>query len=487
MLNNRELTYLPHWLCDKGMIFFGVAFGLCCLLFYNYIMEARFALTSIAMVLLFFGLGQALSKRWVWMDERKFVQAIFLCGFFIRLCWVIYSYYFNIDFYGKALGDGADTEWYMPTAWAGVDAIKSGKWNFWEVMRNEWGAAIDDIGYPLFLMVEYLIIGNFSDVFIPFVVKAIMSAYCAIFIYRVARLHFGEGTGRIAAYFVMLNPNMIYWCGTMMKETEMVFFTCWFIYLMDSALSSEKITVARVLPAVLVGMYLFLFRSALGLVGFAAVLMSVVFTSQRVLSWGKKVFAGVMVAGLLLVGMGENLQTQTERVAQSIQSNEQSVNMNWRANRKDASGRQNKLITKYATATVFAPLIFTIPFPTFTQANTGQILQQMLSGGSFIKNILSFFVILVMFILLLSGEWRKHVFIIAFTCGYLVALVYSNFAQSGRFHMPVMPMLMMFAAYGVSIAHNRPTFKRWFLYVCFVEVVACIIWNWFKLAGRGMI
>lgn len=487
MLNDRELTYLPHWLCDKGLMFFGVAFGLCTLLFFNYVMEFRYAATSILSVLLFFGLGQVLSKRWVWMDERKFVQAIFLCGFFIRLCWIIYIYYFNIDYYGKALGDGADTEWYMPTAQAGVEAIKSGKWNFWEVMRNDWLAAVDDMGYPLFLMIEYLFVGNFSDVFVPFLVKAVMSAYCAIFIYRVARVHFGEGVGRIAAYFVMLNPNMIYWCGTMFKEPEMVFFTCWFFYLMDSALSSEKITVARVLPAALVGMYLFLFRSALGLVAFAAVLMSVVFTSQRVLSWGKKVFAGVMVAGLLLIGMGENLQIQTESISRSLHSNEQTVNMQWRSERKDATGRQNKLIAKYATATVFAPLIFTIPFPTFNQADSGQILQQMLSGGSYIKNILSFFVILVMFIFLFSGEWRKHVFIIAFTCGYLVALVFSNFAHSGRFHMPVIPMLMMFAACGISLAHNRPKFQRWFLYVCFIEVAACIVWNWFKLAGRGMI
>lgn len=487
MLDNRELTYLPHWLCDKGMIFFGVAFGLCTLLFFNYTMEFRYAGTSILSVLLFFGLGQVLSKRWVWTDERRFIKAIFLCGFFIRLCWVIYAYYFNIDYYGKALGDGADTTWYMPTAWAGVDAIKSGKWNFWEVMRNEWMAGIDDIGYPLFLMVEYLIIGNFSDVFIPFVVKAILSAYCAIFIYRIARVHFGEGTGRIAAYFVMLNPNMIYWCGTMMKEPEMVFFTCWFIYLMDSALSSEKITVARVLPAALVGMYLFLFRSALGLVAFAAVMMSVVFTSRKVLSWGKKIVAGVMVAALLFIGMGDNLQMQTERVAQSIQSNEQAGNMQWRSQRKDVGGRQNKLIIKYATAAVFAPLIFTVPFPTFNQADTGQYLQQVLSGGSYVKNILSFFVILAMIILLLSGEWRRHVFIIAFTCGYLVALVFSNFAHSGRFHMPVIPLLMMFAAYGISLAHHRPKFQRWFLYVCCIEVAACIFWNWFKLAGRGMI
>lgn len=487
MLNNRELTYLPHWLCDRALIFFGISFAVCTLLFFAYAMEVRYALTSILSVLLFFGLGQTLSKRWVVKDERKFAKAIFYCGFLIRVCWAIYIYYFNISFYGQPYGDGADVEWYMPAAKACVDAIKSGNFHIWEVLRVEWMAAVDDTGYPLFLMLEYFFLGNMSDVFVPYLIKSALSACCAVFMYRVARAHFGEGVGRITAFFVMLNPNMIYWCGSMMKETEMVFLTCWFIYLMDSVLSSNKITVARVFPAALVGMSLFLFRSALGLVGFAAVLMSVVLTSQRVFSWGKKVFAGVMVAGLLLIGMGDNLRTQTERVVQSIQSNEQTGNMQWRAERKDASGRQNKLIAKYATATVFAPLVFTIPFPTFNQANEGQTLQPMLSGGSYIKNILSFFVVLVMFILLFSGKWRQHVFIIAFTCGYLAALVFSNFAHSGRFHMPAIPMLMMFAAYGISLANQNSNYKRWFLYVCFIEVAACVVWNWFKLAGRGMI
>ncbi len=488
MMNYRELTYLPKWLTNRGLIFFGISFGLCTLIFYNYPMELRYALISILSILLFFGLGAVLSKRWVVLGERKFTQAVFLCGFFVRLCWVIYAYYFNIDYYGTPIGDTADTEWYMSVGMTCADAIKDGNWNIWELMRGPiCGAAVDDTGYPLFLMIEYLFIGNISDVFIPFLIKSALSAYCAVFIYRVARAHFGEGVGRIAAVFVMLNPNMIYWCGTMFKEPEMVFLVCWFIYLMDSVLSSERITVARVLPATLVGMSFFLFRSALGLVAFASVMLSVVFTSQRILSWGKKLFTGIVVVALLFVGMGDNLHTQTERVTHSIQTNEQDVNMNWRAGRKDENGRQNKLITKYATATIFAPLIFTIPFPTFNQASIGQILQQMLSGGSYIKNVLSFFIILVMFIMLFSGEWRRHVFIIAFTCGYLAALVLSNFAHSGRFHMPVMPMLMLFAAYGVSIVNKSSTYKRWFLYVCFIEVAVCIFWNWFKLAGRGMI
>ena len=131
--------------------------------------------------------------------------------------------------------------------------------------------------------------------------------------------------------------------------------------------------------------------------------------------------------------------------------------------------------------------IHSIPFPKFNQANEGQLLQIQLSGGYFIKNILSFFVVVVMLLLLVSGEWRKHVFILAYTVGYLMVLVMSSFAQSGRFHMPIWPMLMLFAAYGVQIAKGNARLRRGFAIVLVVEIFACIAWNWFKLKGRGMI
>ena len=160
--------------------------------------------------------------------------------------------------------------------------------------------------------------------------------------------------------------------------------------------------------------------------------------------------------------------------------------MEWRATRIDGGGRTQSF-AKYAGAAVFAPLIFTIPFPTFNDSDAYQVLQRQLSGGSYIKNILSFFVIIVMLMMLISGEWRRHVFILAYTVGYHVVLVMSEFAHSGRFHMPVWPMILLFAAYGIQVAKTNGRLKRWFPIVLVLEVVACLAWNWFKLKGRGMI
>ena len=89
-----------------------------------------------------------------------------------------------------------------------------------------------------------------------------------------------------------------------------------------------------------------------------------------------------------------------------------------------------------------------------------------------------------LFSLLFSGEWRTHVLPLAVMGGYLVVLVFSNFAHAERFHFPVLGLELMFAAYGVSLVKSRQ--KRWYglwlIFICLVNVA----WAWVKLAGRGM-
>ena len=482
-----NMISFPQWMHMSAFVGFFVALGVCSLAFFSYMMEIRYAVISILSVFIFFVIGSYYSREWAWKKEKTFLKGVFYLGFIVRVLWSSYLYFFNVYYYGDAFGDGADTTWYMPFA---MDIAKA-LWGFDfaalpDVFRS-YSPAFDDTGYPIFLGIEYFFIGGISDVFLPYVIKSALGAYCAVSIYHVAQRHYGEAVARLSAIFIALNPNLIYWCGTMMKEAEMVFLFCLFVDKMDAALNVPKITIAAVLPATLLGMTLFLFRSALGFVAFAAVFLNIVLTSDKVMSLGKKVTAGVLVSFVVVLGMGDRLLSQGERIRNAVKTDQQKENMEWRTQRKDASGHQNKLITKYATTVVFAPLIFTIPFPTFNQAYSSQILQQILSGGNYIKNILSFFVILSMFVMLLSGDWRRHVFIVAVTCGYLVALVFSNFAHSGRFHLPIFPMLMMFGAYGISLVNGNKNYRRWYIYALGAEVVLCVVWNWFKLAGRGMI
>lgn len=475
---------LPNWLVGKSVLFFFIAFALCTVV-WGYPMEMRYAIISSLSVLLFFFGSYWGCKNWAQSSKKSFVRNVFIIGLFIRLLWVFYCYFiFNPEYYGNTYGDGSDVDWYMPFG-EGIKEwlMEPNEQSFGELM-NDWCAAIDDVGYPIWLAVLYILSFGESDVFVPFLIKSIMGAYCAICIYKVASRHFGEGAARLAALFVALNPNMIYWCATMMKEAEMVFLCCLCVELVDRTFTGQKLTFRGLLPGVMVGVYLFFYRAPLAIVLFLAMFAHIVMTSNRMMSTGKKIIAGVMVTLVIFVGIGDRLRSQFSGIVEAVQKTEsrQQHNAEWRAKREGGNS-----FAKYAGAAVFAPLIFTIPFPTFNVANEGQIVQQQLSGGSYIKNVFSFFAIFVIVIMILTGEWRRNVFILAYTLGYLACLVLSNFAQSGRFHMPIWPMLMLFAAYGIQVAKTNARMRRLLPLVFVLEVIVCLAWNWFKLKGRGMI
>ena len=482
-LNRKNELTIPNWLTGKSIAFFFVSMFICWGAL-GYVPEFSLWIVAAISVILFIYGSKSMAMSWSHTNERRFIRNVFIAGFIIRLVWVLYCYfYFNPEYYGNTYGDTADVDWYIPFGKEVTQWLSGESENSFSRLIALNTPSIDDAGYPVWLGIVYFIVGVDNDVFIPFLLKSLMGAYCAICIYRVAKRHFGDGVARIAALFVCLNPNMIYWCGTMFKEPEMVFLCCIAIDNLDRVLSSgQRYTFRNLWPGMLAAIAVFFFRAPLAILIFLAVFAHIVMSSKHVMSTGKKIIAGIMVAVVLALSVGDSIRSQSQQLLDTAQSDRQEKNMEWRAEREGGNE-----FAKYAGAAIFAPLIFTIPFPTFNQAEASQLLQVQLAGGSYIKNIFSFFVIIVMLMMLISGEWRRHVFILAYTLGYHVILVMSEFAQSGRFHMPVWPMFLLFAAYGIQIAKTNGRMRRWFPIVLVIEVAACIAWNWFKLAGRGMI
>ena len=251
---------------------------------------------------------------------------------------------------------------------------------------------------------------------------------------------------------------------------------------MEVCLFSNKILFKSIIPGIAIGMILMLYRSALGSLVFVSFFISVLFLDKKIISTSKKILISVIVALTLSISIGNYILSQVDRMAKSVESGGQQSNMEWRAGREHGNE-----FAKYAGAAVFAPLIFTIPFPTLTYTHEGQEALMQVAGGNYIKNVLSFFVILSMFVFLLNKTWRQHILIISFTVGYLVILVVSVYAQSGRFHMPILPFEMMFAAYGISLCQDKPRWRVLYTYALVAEIGICVFWQWFKLKGQGLI
>ena len=377
--------------------------------------------------------------------EHTFERRIFIIAFIPRLLFVLLLYWIFQGNYGNAFGfENADATYYDELGGFCADLIAKGDFHFYDRISNFSTDEISDMGYGVYLGFVYYLTGK--SIIAARILKCLWSSLTVILLYRLAKRNFVPQTARVAAIFCALWPNFWYYCSAHLKEVEMVFLAVLFVEQADQMLRSRQFTAWKIIPILLIAAVIFTFRTPLGLVALLALVFSVVMSSSRVVSWGKRIIVGVLAVLLIGVVAGNQIEEQAQALWQNAQSDQQQENMEWRARREHGNE-----FAKYAGKSVFAPLIFTIPFPTMVQPFMGQDIQQLLNGGNFVKNIISGFTIFAMIMLLMSGKWREHLLPLSFMLGYLVVLTMSSFAQSERFHQPVMPFELMFAAYGLHI------------------------------------
>lgn len=486
-MNNLSSVYLPKWLSNRAIGLYFAILLLASLFFNSYTLSWHWMLAGVVEVLAFFYFGNLLTKRWHPLMLKRssiFEKRLFWVSFSLRLVYVLLIYVIFMMTYGDPFGfENMDATYYDGLGQFVASLISDGNFHFFSQIDKLSGGRIDvsDMGYGTYLGILYFV--SWNSVLFARLVKCVLSAFTCVLIYRLARRNFDDETARLAGIFCMLWPNFWYYCGCQLKEVEMVFLCVLFVDQADQMLRSSKITFWKLFPVLLIAAAMFTVRTPLAVVMILALLFTIVMSSTRVVSWGKRVLIGLLAVALIGVTMGNRIQEEAKELVETVQSDQQAKNMEWRARRENGNS-----FAKYAGAAVFAPLIFTIPFPTMVEIPQ-QDLQKMLHGGNFVKNVMSGVLIFAMFMLLLSSDWRKHMLPLSLMLGYLVVLVLSEFAQSERFHQPAMPFEFMFMAYGVAYIQHSPKrkqYQRWFyLWLAFV-FVANIGWQWFKLAGRGM-
>lgn len=475
------LNYFPNYISRRAIVLYFALLVLIPLVFWHP-MAWYFWAFGIIEVCVFFYFGNILSRQWVRESRSRFTKNMFWYSFAIRAAFVIITYFLYPSLNNSYFEFGAaDSYTYHLFGERGAEMIAHGQFDF----RNQFNAMgffsrgldIADTGYPVYLSFIYFISGK-SIVFAR-LVKALLSSVTVVLAYRIACRNFGERAARVTAVFCMLMPNLIYYCGAHVKETEMLFLTMLFMDRADILVRSPKRNWGRIFECALLCFTVYFFRAVLSIVLALALVAALLFSSESVSSRVRR----FSLVGLLVLLFGTvfwNVLSETLALDDydNIQA-QQEQNMQWRAERENGN-----TYAKYAGAAVFAPLIFTIPFPTMVNI-PNQESQQMIHGGNYVKNITSFFTILALILLLMSGKWRERVLPIAFLCGYLVVLVFSNYAQSERFHIPILPFSLMLAAYGITEFFGKKHVKWFTLWLAFIFVVN-IGWSWFKLRGRGM-
>lgn len=480
-----DLPYIPKKVTNIAMVTYLLALVMCLIVYNLYALQWRWMIFGIVEVIGFFYFANACSRGWICFKPRRFIKNLFWWGFAIRVLWVIISYLLYWDWTGTAFSIGAADElMYDVVARDVANGMRNGNWNIFELAQRSMGedTGISDLGFPMYLGAIYFI--SFDSIFISRIVKAILGAWTAVLIYKLASRNFGEYTGRMAGIMCMLMPPLIYYCSFQLKEVEMVFLAMLFIERADALLRLPKMPWRSLLLLMLIPTFMFMIRTALAVTMVMGFALALLLTSDRVVKgWRRVMLIGVVaVGGLVLVASESSIISDVQQMWETGGS-QQRGNMEWRSRR---DGDMSQRFAKYAGATVFAPMIFTIPFPTMAET-PGQENQKMIHGGNYVKNIISFFTIAALFIMLLSGKWRRYVLPVSILCGYLLVLVFSSFAHSERFHQPILPLHLMMAAYGISQMNKLRILKKGYPWWCVLMIVAALAWNWFKLAGRGMI
>jgi hypothetical protein len=450
---------------------YAITLAIASAMFMKHALPLKFVLFGFVAVVVFFTYVSQLTMKWEHYPEHVFPRKVFTVAFFLRLIYVVFVYNFYLSETGAPFAYHAGDEMlyhYQAIIWHddGFEEFRDSMHTYLE---------LSDSGYCWWLALLYQLFG--THVLIGRVVKCVIDAFTCVLLYNLGKRNFGIAAGRITALMYMLIPNAWFYCGVSLKEIEMGFLVVLFAERADSALHSPKLRIQDFIIPLMAAGAMLTFRTAMAAVMAAALGAALVLGSQKQLQlWQKIVLISVFFVWLLST-IGVELLQESAELWQGRNEN-QTIGYQVRGEMDNGN-----TFAKYATASVFAPLIFTIPFSTmvevFQQEN-----QMMMNGANFIKNILSGFTIFALFLVLIKGNWRRHVLPIALMCGYLVVLVFSNFAHSERFHFPVLALELLFAAYGVTQVTNKH--KRWYIIWVVGICVANITWAWIKLAGRGM-
>ena len=474
------LPYVPQKVSNMAILTYIAALLVCSVAYVQYAMYWYWWIFGIVEVICYFYFANQLTRNWAMLRPKTFENRLFWTAFLIRVVVMFFLYWFHNGMTGQPfMFDARDAVGYHEEALWIAETIRDGHFNTYLDYKFRQGQGVSDAGYPMYLGFVYLL--SWDSIIFARLLKCLWGALSCLLIYRLGKRNFGEQIGRIAAILMMLESHFWIYGGMHLKETEMIFMMLLFLERADALVRSRNFNFRNVAIVVVLMASLFTFRTVLGLTGVFALGIALMLSSKRVISWGKRIVFLLMFGMAALYFVGGRISSEIEQVWERKDGNQEA---------RMSEIVETQTFAKYAGAAVFAPMIFTIPFPTMVETE-GQEVSRMLHGGMVTKGIMSFFCIVAIMSLLFKvipgkNNWRQHILIGGFLLAYLGILVFSAFAHADRFHMPALPLEILFVAYGLSLWRVK-IFQRWYNWWLVLMVVAFIVWNWFKLAGRGLV
>ena len=461
----------------RYLAFYGIGVYLLALLvisiaFREHALQLKWMLWGISEVLFFFVLTTVFYPRWKNDEPKIFWRKVFWVALAIRLLYVVFSYFYfkhTMGFPFDVLGDGMG---YYNRSVILSRHVRRGDFGFVVNYLKGYSMGFSDHGYLIWLIFLHTLFGR--SVLVARVFKALMSAYLCIVVYKLSSRTFGERTGRLAAVMCVFMPILIQLTGMHIKEMEMIFLSILALERMDYLIRSKKYTFWNILfPILLIGLC-FGFRTVIGMCLIFAFLVFVILSPSNLVNRKSKIITLSITVAVFLVFLFTAVGSEMKIIYRLNFSG-----TDYMAKKYESIGLQH---TEMAKSKYLFPGAFVLPLSPMVEESPDH--NKMIHGSTYVKNFLAFFAMLAMVIAIRQKKWRDFSLIGAYELSYLAIIMFTFTSNSERFHEPAIPLILVMAAYAMT--HLRRKDLILFYVYCGLLFVALFVWNWLKLAARGM-
>ena len=443
------------------------------LVFKAYALETQWIFWGVGEVLFFFVFISIFYPRWKHDDPKSFWRKVFWVALALRAVYVIFTYYYYYSQWGYPFDKLGDAVGYYNRSVYLSRYLRESNIAFIVDFLNKYTMGFSDRGYLIWLTVLHTIFG--PSLLLDRFLKALMSAYMCIVIYKLSSRTFGERTGRLAAVMCVFMPLLIHLCSLHTKETEMIFLSILALERMDYLIRSKKYTVWNVLFPILLTGLTFGFRTVIGMCLIFAFLVFVVLSPRDLVSKKGKIITlsatGVVLLVFLFTAIGNEME---------IYYRLNFSGSDYLSKKYESMGLE---YSELAKSKYLFPGGFVLPLsPMVKEAPRSN---KMLNGSTYIKNFIAFFAMLSIIVAFREKKWRDFSLIGAYELAYIGIVMSSFTANSERYHEPAIPLMLVMAAFAMT--HLRRRDMKYFYAYCGVLLIALFIWNWLKLASRGLV
>lgn len=461
----RHISVLGISVYLAAMVFISVAFR-------GQAMQPKWMFWGVGEVLFFFLLLWIFFPRWKKDDSKRFTRKVFFTALGIRVFYVVLI---TIYFYQQTgipfEFDAGDSIGYHKVAVYLAKCLKSGYFKYVFQYLNFYTMGFSDQCYTLWLALIYTVFG--FNVLTPRILKALMSAYMCVAIYKLGARTFGERTGKLAAVLCVFMPTLIQICGLHLKECEMIFLAVLAIERMDYVVRTKKFTFWNIAFPIILTALTFGFRTIIGIALIFAFIVFIVFSEGLVNKKTKivSVFVVVVVFFVFLFSpVGYEMRNIYHLKFTDIHYNEEKY---------EDLGLEHADLAK---SIYMAPGAFVLPLSSMVEVSTDS--QKLMNGSMYVKNLLAYFAMLAIVLAFRNKKWRNFSLIGAYELAYLFMIMFSFAVNSERYHEPAIPFILLMAAYSMTRL-KRKELRGYYIY-CVLLFIALVGWNWLKLSARSL-